>query len=296
MQDSDVIILTMFVTNGLFAGVLVFSACYAQAPARLEFEAASVKPSTPPGGFATSMYCRGGPGTADPGFYRCENWSLSNLINVAYLLGPNQLSAPDWINRAIFDITAKVPAGATHEQFQVMLQNLLADRFKLAIHHETRESTEYRLTVAKGGVKFKPAPPKEESSADATQEPPTPKPFHFDADGYPVFAPGESGTKNTYKGRSRMYEPRMTMAWLAGMLSGSLHGTVTDATGLAGEYEISLYWILDSAMQDGSADDASGPTLVQAVQKELGLRLEKTANGTKDILVVDHAEKVPTGN
>jgi uncharacterized protein (TIGR03435 family) len=228
--------------------------------------------------------------------FRCENFSLSNLINWAYALGANQLSAPDWMNRAIFDINAKVPAGTTHEEFQAMLQNLLADRFKLAIHHETRESTEYRLVVAKGGVKFKPAAPKEESAADASQDPPAPKPFHFDADGYPVFAPGETGTKNTYTGRTRMYEPRMTMAWLAGMLSASLHGTVTDTTGLAGEYEISLYWILDSAMQDGSAGDASGPTLVEAVQKQLGLRLEKTANGTKDILVVDHAEKVPTEN
>jgi uncharacterized protein (TIGR03435 family) len=286
----------MFGTRRLFASVLWISACWAQSTARQEFEAASVKPSTPPGGIATSMYCRGGPGSADPGLFRCENFSLANLINYAYPLGPNGLSGPDWINSAIFDVNAKVPAGTTVEQFRAMLQNLLADRFKLAVHHETRESAEYRLVVAKGGVKFKPSAPKEDSSADASQDPPTPKPFHFDEAGYPTFAPGESGTKNTFNGHSRMYEPRMTMAWLAAMLSGSLHGTVTDATGLTGEYEIGLSWILDSDLGAGSGGDAAGPTLVQAVQKELGLRLEKSANGTKDVLVVDHAEKLPTAN
>ena len=152
------------------------------------------------------------------------------------------------------------------------------------------------MVVAKGGVKFKPAAPKEESSADASQDPPTPKPFHFDEAGYPTFAPGESGTKNTFNGHSRMYEPRMTMAWLSAMLSSWLHGTVIDATGLTDEYEIGLSWILDSAPGNSSADDAAGPTLVQALQKELGLRLETSSKGTKDVLVVDHAEKVPTAN
>jgi uncharacterized protein (TIGR03435 family) len=285
----------MSVTEGVFAGVLLVSACYAQSPARPEFEAASVKPSAPPGGIATSMYCRGGPGSTDPGLFRCENFSLANLINWAYPLGPNGLSAPDWMSTAIFDINARVPAGTTVEQFRVMLQNLLVDRFKLAVHHETRESAEYRLVVAKGGVKFKPAAPKEESGADASQDPPTAKPFHFDEAGYPTFAPGEKGTKNTFNGHSRMYEPRMTMAWLSAMLSGSLHATVTDATGLTGDYEISLYWILDSTPETAPANDA-GPTLVQALQKELGLRLETSSKGTKDILVVDHAEKVPAGN
>jgi uncharacterized protein (TIGR03435 family) len=93
-----------------------------------------------------------------------------------------------------------------------------------------------------------------------------------------------------------MYEPRMSMAWLSAMLSSWLHGTVTDATGLTGEYEINLYWVLDSAPNTGSTDDAAGPTLVQALQKELGLRLETSSKGTKDVLVVDHAERVPTAN
>ena len=62
------------------------------------------------------------------------------------------------------------------------------------------------------------------------------------------------------------------------------------------KYEISLYWILDSAPNVGSGGEASGPTFIQAVQKELGLRVEKTTNGMKDVLVVDHVDKKPTVN
>jgi uncharacterized protein (TIGR03435 family) len=283
----------MSVTKALLTGALLIFTCYAQSGARLEFEAASVKPASPPFDHA---FCRGGPGSTDPELFHCENMGLANLVILAYELGPNRLSAPDWMGSAGSNIYAKVPRGTTREQFRMMLQNLLADRFKLATHHETRESSEFRLVVAKGGPKFKPAASKPESSADAPQEQPVPEQLPFDREGYPTFAPGESGTTSTPAGRTRMQDPRMRMSTLAAMLSGSLHTTVVDATGLDGEYEISLYWILDSAPAAAAADDAAGPMLVQALQKELGLRLEKTANGTKDVLVVDHAEKVPNGN
>ena len=283
----------MCVTKTLLADALLISAGYAQSAVRLEFEAASVKASSPPP--FDHSFCRGGPGSSDPGLFRCENFSLANLVNWAYELGANRLSAPDWMNSTSFDISAKVPKGTTKEQLCLMLQNLLADRFKLATHHETRESPEYRLVVANGGPKLKPAK-QSDAGGDDQQDPDAPKPVRFDSAGYPTFAPGESGTRSTPHGRAHMHEPRMTMGWLAATLSGSLHATVTDATGLNGEHEIDLYWVLDSAPTAASADDESGPTLVQALQKELGLRLEKSANGTKDVLVVDHAERVPTGN
>jgi uncharacterized protein (TIGR03435 family) len=284
----------MRILDGLFAGVLLVSACYAQAPARLEFEAASVKPASPdPKGFMVSFH--GGPGFPDPTLFRCENYSLSNLINWAYALGPNDLSAPDWAQATLFNVDARVPEGATQDQFRVMLQNLLADRFKLAVHHETRESVEYRLVVAKGGPKFKAAAKvqQEEPKAD-DGAPPVPKPLKLNADGYPAFEPGKGGVAVS-RGRARMSLQRETMSGLAGQLSAYLHTHVTEATGLAGEFAIDLYWVMDEGPSAG-ADETPGPTLVEAVQKQLGLRLEKTANGTKDVLVVDHAEKVPTGN
>ena len=273
--------------RNLLAGALLVSACYAQAPPSLEFEAASVKPGQ---SLPTSASCRGGPGTTDPGFYRCENWSLSNLIYRAYLLGPNQLSGPDWLGTANFDIVAKVPAGTTEEQFRTMLQNLLIDRFKLAVHHEMRDAPEYRLAVAKGGAKLKSSNrQRQESSSDV------PKQVQFDEAGYPVCQPGESATKSTFTGKTRMCEPHATIEALAAKLSGYVHATVVNATGLTGEYAIDLYWVLEDS-STASADDTPGPTLIEAIQKQLGLRLEKSANGTKDVLVVDHAEKIPSAN
>jgi uncharacterized protein (TIGR03435 family) len=281
----------------VLAGLLALSACYAQTPARPEFEAASVKPSVLPDGGATYMFCRGGPGTADPGLFRCENFSLANLMNRAYELGPNQLSAPDWIGAARFDIDAKVPPGTTPPQFGAMLRNLLADRFKLAVHQEKREAREYRLVTAKDGPKFQPAARQQpDTPGDAAQEPSAAKALPFDQAGYPTFKPGESGTRSTFNGRTRMQEPRMSMPRLAAILSGYFHANVADATGLKGDYAIGLFWILDSAPSAGPADDAPGPTLIQALQKELGLRVEKTAGGTTDVLVIDHAEKAPAGN
>jgi uncharacterized protein (TIGR03435 family) len=237
------------------------------------------------------MYCRGGPGTSDPGLFRCENWSLPNLINRAYMLGANQLSAHDWTGTTLFHIDARLPAGTTEEQFEVMLQNLLADRFKLAVHFEKRESVEYRLVVNKGGPKLKLAAKKEEPKPDAGG-PPTPQPFKVDADGYPAFAPGETGTKSTPH-RAHASE-RLTTEGLAGYLSSYLHTHVIDATGLEGIYAIDLYWVPDES--PSATEAVPGPTLVEAVQKQFGLRLEKKANGTLDVLVVDHAEKVPSGN
>jgi uncharacterized protein (TIGR03435 family) len=283
----------MCVTKTLLTGALLISACCAQSTVRLEFDAASVKASSPP---FDHFFCSGGPGSGDPGLFRCENFSLSNLVNLAYELGANRLSAPGWMNETSFDINAKVPKGTTPEQLRLMLQNLLADRFKLAAHHQTRESPEYRLVLAKGGPKLKLAKQQSDAGGDGPPDPDAPKPFRVDEAGYPTFAPDESGTKSMFNGRAHMHEPRMTMGWLAAILSGSLHATVIDATGLDGEYEIDLYWVLDAAPAATSANDESGPTIVQALQKELGLRLEKSANGTKDVLVVDHAERVPTGN
>jgi len=280
----------------VFAAVLLVSACYAQSPARLEFEAASVKPAPPFDGGSITMRCWGGPGSTDPGLFRCENFSLSNLLNWAFELGANDLSAPDWAQSTLFNLDARVPKGTTHEQFRQMFQNLLTDRFKLVVHREKRESLAYRLVIAKGGPKFQAAAKvqPEEPKADATATPPDPKPLNRDADGYPAFERGKGGMA-AINGRSRMAEPRATMAWLASQLSAYLHSQVVDATGLAGEYAIDLFWVMDEG-PSAASDETPGPTLVEAVQKQLGLRLEKASNGTKDVLVVDHAEKIPTGN
>ena len=139
--------------------LLLGAAAMAQTPGpKLVFEVASVRPAGPnpdipiPQMFLT----KGGPGTPDPGQINYSNVPMRELLRQAY--GFNQmyqLSAPAWMENARFDIVAKVPAGATRDDFKVMLQNLLAERFDLVVHHETRDLPGYEMTVAKGGLKVK---------------------------------------------------------------------------------------------------------------------------------------------
>src|SRR6185369_276003 len=172
---------------------------------KLTLEVASIKPSSVPMGGPMRVGSRGGPGTPDPGRYTTENMSLSNLISTAYDLKRYQYSGPSWLDGERFDIVAKVPEGATKEQFRVMLQNLLAERFKVAVHREKKEMQVYELLVAKGGLKIKesveepaetpPGGPAAGSSGTAAPPPPPPPPpggggpmprFELDKEGFPI--------------------------------------------------------------------------------------------------------------
>src|SRR5215469_6012134 len=108
---------------------------FGQQTGRLEFEVASIKPAAPPSGGRGGFFIgiRGGPGTNDPGRVQYNGMPFRMLVMNAYDVKPFQVTGPSWINSedARFDIVATVPQGATKEQVRVMLQNLLADRFKL---------------------------------------------------------------------------------------------------------------------------------------------------------------------
>jgi hypothetical protein len=121
-----------------------------------EFEVASIKPSAPIG-YAQPMWVmtNGGPGTPDPGRFTTQNLRLNNIVTLAYGIERYQITTPEWMQSTRFDISAKVPEGTTKEQFRMMLQRLLAERFKLAVHHEQKEMRAYKLTVGKNGPKFK---------------------------------------------------------------------------------------------------------------------------------------------
>jgi uncharacterized protein (TIGR03435 family) len=97
----------------------------------LEFEAASIKPSAGAENGIMVHFIGGGPGTPDPGHFRCMNCTPGELVMRAYDVEKHQVSGPEWLN-APLQITAKVPVGATREQLRAMLQSLLAERFKLA--------------------------------------------------------------------------------------------------------------------------------------------------------------------
>jgi hypothetical protein len=127
----------------------------AQDSPRIEFEVVSVKPSPEPDpakGYVVG--CSGGPGSKDPGIFRCTNMNLPNLLTRAYDIMNYQLIAPQSMRDQRYEIVAKAPEGAASGQLKRMIQSMLRERFKLAVHHETREMPKYYLTVAKSGPKL----------------------------------------------------------------------------------------------------------------------------------------------
>jgi uncharacterized protein (TIGR03435 family) len=124
----------------VFLGALISIPAFGQDVAQPAFEAASVSRANPQavgGGF------RGGPGTDDPGQITYVNVPLLRFLMAAYHKQPFQISGPDWLTTESYDIAAKIPEGATQQQFELMLQRLLAERFHLAAHHETRDYKAY---------------------------------------------------------------------------------------------------------------------------------------------------------
>jgi bla regulator protein blaR1 len=229
----------------------------------------------------------------------------------AYDVQTFQISAPDWLSTARYDIAANVPPGATKEQVDVMWQNLLKERFALAVHHESKEFQVDELTVAKGGLKLKetdlgPNP-------DPFAPPEGPNPFkngipEMNGFGYIVMISADSTGP-----RARAVAKGLTLADFAARLGQNLRHPVIDKTGLAGRYDFTLEYVPDlSGMQlpppplgaagpppsaTASAVGASDPgsNLAAAVEKQLGLKLTR-AKAQLDVIVVDRIEKTPAQN
>jgi uncharacterized protein (TIGR03435 family) len=215
---------------------------------RLEFEVASIKPVERPTG-GTTWHTANGEfrGTAD----------LRSLIEFAYEVRLHQLSGgPSWMDSAGFSIDAKTdpanPIPRGYGPIREMMRSLLEDRFKLAVHWETRQQPVYELVLARGGLKMKQAD--------------KPGDIRFDT--------------------GLLASSGATAATLAMMLEGPLDRLVIDKTGIAGLYVFSLEWSPD----DAPADLATGASLFTAIQEQLGLRLQ-SATGPVETLVIDHAEK-----
>jgi len=285
--------------------IFAMSVAHAQPTGSLSsFEVVSIKPSAPPDGRPHySVGIRRGPGTSDPGRMTFSHVTVARLVTQAYGIYRFQLACPDWFNTEQFDITAKVPEGATKEQIPIMLQHLLAERFKLKVHQETRVMPILELTVAKGGPKLK-APTRVLAQDDgATGEP------AVDKFGFPVIPPGKTNML-VMEGKARWQSPNAEMEQLTRVLAGELGKPVTDSTGLKGRYDFSLYWMsreMDAPQLTPTADaDAPpptasapsgvlGPTIFGALKDQLGLRLDPK-KGPAVILVVVSATSVPTEN
>ena len=233
------------------------------------FEVASIKPADP----AAS----GSRTNANQGRLTMTNVTLRQCILMAYHIQGYQLSAgPPWLDTARYDIAAKMDGAAeqltgpaARSRMEKMLQNLLADRFKLRVRWESKQSRGYTLMVGKSGHKLK-----EVQADDRT---------------------------STSKGKGKITATRISMSEFASILSGLLDRPVRDMTGLEGVFELTLEWTPDDipgglkAAGNAKAGTLAGegivgPTIFSALQEQLGLKLG-SQNGPIDILTIDHAEK-----
>jgi uncharacterized protein (TIGR03435 family) len=277
---------------------------------KLTFEVASIKPAAPQAMVRFQGSVDGGPGTPAPGRIRFTDMPLRVLIMRAYDVQSFQVSGPSWMDNQRFDVIAKVPDGATKEDAQIMLQNLLADRFKLRLHKGSKEASIYALVVAKGGIKIEKSTQTAVAPAEGVGGPP-PAPPPRGKDGFLRTPHGQLGTQATVNGRMRMRGDAVTMARLTDVLGMALGRPVVDKTGLTGAYDVTLDFSPEGmgpgpkgpAPEEGGGnpDEAprdsndSGPTIFTALQEQLGLKLE-SRKGPVDLLVVESVEKVPTKN
>ena len=233
------------------------------------FDVASVKPSASEqqpagnrGGFAGLI--GGGPArrgtfSTSPGSLTVRNATLSGCIQWAYGVQEYQIAGPNWLTADRFDIMAKAEGAANEDQLKLMLETLLAERFKLAFHKQQKELQAYALVVAKNGPKLR----------ESTTE----------------------GPGNIRRGRMGVTVEGATLDQLADALSQVLQIPVFDATGLKGRYDATVD-IAPYIPYDGSGPTDIVGIAIVALQDLLGLKLE-ARKGPLEMLVIDHVERVP---
>jgi uncharacterized protein (TIGR03435 family) len=184
---------------------------------------------------------------------------------------------PSWIRKERFEIQTLMPEGSpqyTTGQFldgdapklEIMIRNLLTDRFRITVHRETKEGPGYLLVVGKNGPKIRPSTDADGGRAGAT-------------------APGQRGPAPE-PGTQRFAANRMNMTYIALMLGVFTRRPVLDQTGLAGEFT----FLLEFAPPDAPVGDSSAPSLFTAVQEQLGLRLD-SARVPAEVIVIDSAQR-----
>ena len=266
----------------------------AQAPdpnAVLTYEAASVKPNK--SGVQGSSIRRF-PG----GRLQATNMPLRALITFAYQLQPFQLvEDPGWIRNETFDIVAKmegdpppVMPGSGPDPHMVAMRTLLAERFKLAVHRETRQMDIYELVLARPDGKLGPAlkPTTQDCAAMMAAARGGPPPGPAPGPNSPVVC-GMRGLPG------RLVAGAMPMAQLASNLSGQVQRIVVDRTGLSGGWDFEITFAPERPLNpppgvEFPAADPNAPSLFTAMQEQLGLKLQST-KGPVEVLVVERVEQ-----
>jgi uncharacterized protein (TIGR03435 family) len=261
------------------------------------FEVASVKPVVVPttGGVYFGP-ARGGPGTSDP---EQITWTYARLIDMlmtAYEVKTFQISGPSWMSSERYNVVAKVPEKSTKEQVNVMWQNLLAERFGVVLHHESKEFQVEELVVGKDGHKLKDTTVEDPNA----EGPPKMENGVLKGPGFVTMIRMGSGGPSAHTVAKAQNLSRLLV-----LVGNNVGRPVLDKTGLTGKYDFELEYtpnippgqLLPPGGAPAPADTASEPGLniADALQKQLGLRL--IANKAKlDVLVIDNAEKAPTAN
>ena len=261
------------------------------------FEAASIKPQAPSSDGSIRTMVR----YPTNGRLTAAGATVKTLICVAYGISDFQvLGGSDWIDNDRYDVEA-TPGPALEEQLQKMksddstavkhqmLQALLAERFKLTLHHDTKQLPIYALVVAKGGLKL------HESKPDDANPDPANESLHPTKKGMVRMSFQSTAFEMTATG--------MSMDGLARQLASQLHSTVQNETGIKGIYDFTLHFTPEDAPMDASEPggganaslaDNSGTSIFAAVQDQLGLKLE-SKKGPVEVVVVDHVDK-PSDN
>jgi uncharacterized protein (TIGR03435 family) len=207
------------------------------------------------------------------------------LLGYAYHVNDSQISgAPPWTGSEHYDIEAKrddsfadtlpkLSRDDEGQQLRLMVQSLLADRFKLALHHEIKDLPIYALIVAKSGAKLR-------ESAATPDEPAPPSPP----------APDGPQARHSFRmdGTGNLSVSAERLDMFADLLSHELGLLVVNKTGLTGNYDFTLKWTHDRSR--APMPDSSGPTILTALQEQLGLKLE-SQRGPVDTIVIDHVER-----
>jgi uncharacterized protein (TIGR03435 family) len=243
------------------------------------FDVASVRIGALPQTGVAGM-TSGWPGSESAGRSRGRLVTLEQLVELAYDVRLFQVEGPSWINsddlEHRFDISAVYDPDTTKEQFQRMMQDLLAERFHLRVHRITKVPPAYELLLANGGFKLKA------STSSTTSLMTTPA-----------------------KGGVRLSSKAVTISRIIPFLQPHLEQyQLVDKTGLTGTYDITLEFAPMSRSQSRIAMELSGitsdegfvfPSLSTALQEQAGLRLVK-GTAPFEVLVIDSADKVPTEN
>lgn len=281
----------------MFALLLAPLAVAAQDAPR--FEVASVRPSADQGSQTLNV------GLSVSGSQvRINYMSLRDHIGIAYGVRIDQVTGPDWISSTRFDIAAKLPDGASVEQVNEMLQTLLAERFELRIHRETKEFPVYALTTIEGAGQLQPVT--EEPGAIATPA------VTVAASGSAAGVTLDMGGGSSFTlSNNRIEIRRMSVPDMANVLGRFMDRPVVDATGLSGRYDVTIplspedytAMLIRSAIGAGMQlppqalrllETASGDPLSNGL-RSYGLAFE-ARRMPLDVIVVDSALRTPTEN